>query len=205
MFADAGGGRRSSQPRLRADDVQLPDRGEIEALRSLRQLVRRYLDDRKADKPLSIGVFGPPGAGKSFAVRELAKQLLGGRLGWLEFNLSQFNGPADLIGALHQVRDKILADGLNDSTFDVTRKGKHLNAAAFRDVGIQGILRHDRMKPVSFLNQLSKPLMSCGSQLLGRAGGEVGERGFAADFLGGINLLHTVQQTRFRFRRVGGG
>lgn len=30
-----------------------------------------------------------------------------------------------------KVRDKILADGLNDDTFDVTRKGKHLNAEEF--------------------------------------------------------------------------
>ncbi|MFZ9582381.1 MAG: rhodanese-related sulfurtransferase [Crocinitomicaceae bacterium] len=30
-----------------------------------------------------------------------------------------------------KVRDKILADGLNDETFDVTNKGKHLNAQEF--------------------------------------------------------------------------
>ena len=30
-----------------------------------------------------------------------------------------------------KVRDKILADGLNDKTFDVTQKGKHLNALEF--------------------------------------------------------------------------
>ena len=30
-----------------------------------------------------------------------------------------------------KVRDKILADGLNDKTFDVTQKGKHLNAKEF--------------------------------------------------------------------------
>ncbi|OUT70373.1 MAG: hypothetical protein CBB76_06355 [Crocinitomicaceae bacterium TMED16] len=30
-----------------------------------------------------------------------------------------------------KVRDKILADGLNDKTFDVTEKGKHLNAEEF--------------------------------------------------------------------------
>jgi len=30
-----------------------------------------------------------------------------------------------------KVRDKILADGLNDKTFDVTQKGKHLNAQEF--------------------------------------------------------------------------
>lgn len=95
-------------PTLKIGGFFTADRGEIEALRSLRQLVGRYLEDRKADKPLSIGVFGPPGAGKSFAVKELAQDLLKDRLGWLEFNLSQFNGPADLIGALHQVRDKQL-------------------------------------------------------------------------------------------------
>jgi UPF0176 protein len=33
-----------------------------------------------------------------------------------------------------KVRDKIVTDGLNDSTFDVTQKGKHLNAEGFNDL-----------------------------------------------------------------------
>lgn len=33
-----------------------------------------------------------------------------------------------------KVRDKIVADGLNDDTFDVTNKGKHLNAAEFNEL-----------------------------------------------------------------------
>ncbi|MCH2225490.1 MAG: rhodanese-related sulfurtransferase [Crocinitomicaceae bacterium] len=33
-----------------------------------------------------------------------------------------------------KVRDKILADGLNDATFDVTNKGKHLKAEEFNDL-----------------------------------------------------------------------
>jgi len=33
-----------------------------------------------------------------------------------------------------KVRSKILADGLNDETFDVTNKGKHLNAAEFNQL-----------------------------------------------------------------------
>lgn len=33
-----------------------------------------------------------------------------------------------------KVRDKILADGLNDDTFDVTNKGKHLSASEFNEL-----------------------------------------------------------------------
>ena len=33
-----------------------------------------------------------------------------------------------------KVRHKIVADGLNDATFDVTKKGVHLNAAAFNEI-----------------------------------------------------------------------
>ncbi len=93
-------------PREEFGKLVTVDRSEIEGLRALMQLIEVYLEDDKAKKPLSIGVFGPPGAGKSFAVKQLGKQLLGGEP--LEFNLSQFNGPGDLIGALHQVRDVVL-------------------------------------------------------------------------------------------------
>jgi RyR domain/ATPase family associated with various cellular activities (AAA) len=88
------------------------DRGETEALRGLQRLVTQYRDKSDGKRPLSLAVFGPPGAGKSFAVKELATSLLSSKTPFLEFNLSQFDGPEDLVGALHQVRDSVLKGAL---------------------------------------------------------------------------------------------
>jgi len=84
------------------------DRGEIEALRGLKRLIGDYQQRKEDNKPLSIAVFGPPGAGKSFGIKQIAEQVLPARTPVLEFNLSQFSDEKDLIGAFHQIRDKVL-------------------------------------------------------------------------------------------------
>ena len=82
---------------------QTVDRREIEGLNSVAWLLDEYLvQDHSA--PLSIAVFGPPGSGKSFGVKQVA-QARREQLEVKSFNLSQFNRPDELNGALHQVRD----------------------------------------------------------------------------------------------------
>src|ERR1035437_1427249 len=85
------------------------DRREIEALRSLRQLMLSYRDGGPQKQPLSVAVFGAPGSGKSFGLKQIAEGVFGDKNPVLEFNLSQFKGPDDLIGSYHQVRDAVLA------------------------------------------------------------------------------------------------
>lgn len=86
------------------------DRNEIEGFQSIRALIREY-GRAPQSRPLSIAVFGPPGAGKSFGVAQVAKSL-SGEFEKLEFNLSQLGEPAALHGALHQVRDIGLGGGI---------------------------------------------------------------------------------------------
>jgi hypothetical protein len=98
----------SHVPALRRGRLFTVDRGEIESLRTLDGLIRAYEDGGVQKKPLCIGVFGRPGAGKSFGVKALAEGILGPKVPFLEFNLSQFAGPDDLVGAFHRVRDAVL-------------------------------------------------------------------------------------------------
>jgi hypothetical protein len=81
------------------------DRDEIERLNSIRNLIAGYLKNEKDTRPLSFAVFGPPGSGKSFAVKQLMRDVAGDVATSLEFNLSQMSGLAELHQAFHRVRD----------------------------------------------------------------------------------------------------
>lgn len=85
------------------------DRSEIEAFRSIAGLIREYAHDPSSG-PLSVGVFGPPGSGKSFGVKQVAAAVAGKQVSKpLEFNLAQLRSPDELADAFHLVRDKALA------------------------------------------------------------------------------------------------
>ncbi|MGD0736470.1 MAG: RyR domain-containing protein [Terracidiphilus sp.] len=85
------------------------DRQEIESLRSIGSLMTEYLAQKHPERPLSIAVFGPPGSGKSFGIKQLAQSIQPGEIEVREFNLSQFRSFDGLMSAFHQVRDIALS------------------------------------------------------------------------------------------------
>ena len=104
-----GPGALENVPCARFGKLLTMERQEIEALRSMRQLMLSYHHSESQKQPLSLAVFGAPGSGKSFGLKQIAEGVFGKDGPVLEFNLSQFKGPEDLIGAYHQVRDQALA------------------------------------------------------------------------------------------------
>lgn len=103
-----GEARLKHVPQARFGDLLAIDREEMSTLRGLRLMLQSYEKENPQKAPLCLGAFGPPGAGKSFGIKQIAKEILTKDVPILEFNLSQFSGPGDLIGAFHQVRDKVL-------------------------------------------------------------------------------------------------
>ena len=90
------------------DQLVTADRREIESFRSIRSLIAEYCRQAQ-NRPLPIAVFGPPGSGKSFGVKQVANSVGSGSIKPLEFNLSQIGSHEGLLDALHQVRDIGLA------------------------------------------------------------------------------------------------
>jgi hypothetical protein len=81
------------------------DREEIEGLQTIRRQIQNYRANEKIERPLSLAVFGQPGSGKSFAIKQLAEELLGRVAQLFEFNLTQFQKWEDLVLSFHQIRD----------------------------------------------------------------------------------------------------
>lgn len=94
-------------PVCRYRDLSTVDLGEIENYHAIKTLMGEYiyaydhpLHPGKAPKPISVAVFGPPGSGKSFGVKQIAKSMERFRISSL--NLSQYGSASELFAALHE-------------------------------------------------------------------------------------------------------
>lgn len=118
-------------PTARFGNLVTADRDEIDGFREIANSVDGYIAKRET-KPLSIAVFGQPGSGKSFGVKQVIKTILkshGRPNAMLEFNLSQFQDESDLQTAFETVRDRSMLGELPVvffDEFDVTFNGKPL-------------------------------------------------------------------------------
>jgi hypothetical protein len=89
--------------------IKLIDSDDIEQYSNCWRVIRSYLDNTNWQKPLSISVFGKPGIGKSFAVRELVKLNPNDRdEPPLVFNLAQFNSLDQLTECFHIIQSAVL-------------------------------------------------------------------------------------------------
>jgi hypothetical protein len=111
-------------PTVSIKKQMLVDRREIEDYLSLRGEMIRYAQSSKAGtakRPLNLAVFGPPGSGKSFGIKQVTEDILdfGGYDSTpFEFNLSQFTSLDDYAVAFHQVRDSCLKSKIPIVFFD---------------------------------------------------------------------------------------
>jgi hypothetical protein len=97
------------------------DRAEIESYRSIRNLMIQYAKADIAAHPLCMAVFGPPGAGKSFGIKELAASI--GNVARIEsrgltWNLAESINADELISAFRRIRDVVLGGNIPLAIFD---------------------------------------------------------------------------------------
>ena len=91
-------------PHARFEKYVAIDKSEIELANEISELIQNYKRNYGDKRPLSIAVFGQPGSGKSFAVKQIALSLIG-ETSFLTYNVSQFERVSDLRHAFDEIRN----------------------------------------------------------------------------------------------------
>jgi len=98
-------------PIFQIGHLRTTDPAEIDPVITLHNVMDSYVSKESVLRPLCIGVFGPPGSGKSFAVkqvaREISKKFDGNPFDFFEFNLTQFATPDEINSAIDPVRASV--------------------------------------------------------------------------------------------------
>jgi len=111
-------------PFLRFGTFLTYDKNQIEQTCETYNVLKSYMRDQSKRTPLSICVFGPAGAGKSEAVKQIAQHINENKketqdeTETLTFNISQFDDHKQLFEAFHQIRDVGIGDKLPVVFFD---------------------------------------------------------------------------------------
>ena len=105
-------------PIMRIGDLVSVDRFEIEGFMNIRNLISQYVETNSAEKPLCFAVFGQPGSGKSFGIRQIAKTIAPQRIKFLEYNISQYQSIQELNNAFYDIQEISLNGDLPLVFFD---------------------------------------------------------------------------------------
>ena len=96
----------SKVPFCRYNKMTTVDKDEIENYHTIKALFDDYItqwesqEDPSEMQPLSVAVFGPPGSGKSFGVKQIAVSC--GKFKTTTLNLSQYSDSQELFRAVHE-------------------------------------------------------------------------------------------------------
>ncbi|MEZ0329804.1 MAG: ATPase [Dissulfuribacterales bacterium] len=106
--------RKNGFKRLRMfqlGNLKTIDPAEIEPVITLYNVIESYITKENYKRPLCVGVFGPPGSGKSFSVEEVARvisrRFAVNPFDFFQFNLTQFTGPEEINAAIDLVRASV--------------------------------------------------------------------------------------------------
>jgi ATPase family associated with various cellular activities (AAA) len=103
--------------------IKTADVSEIEDFRTVGNLLQSYLSNASAGKPLGVAVFGPPGSGKSFAVKNIVDTLPEALKKLTkddrhECNLTALSDPEDLAHYFQLARNSVLRGKIPMLFFD---------------------------------------------------------------------------------------
>ena len=97
-------------PSARFGQLILLDPVEIMQYRVIDRVIKTYFEAPSRSTPLCLAVFGRPGSGKSFGVKELVKKYRrGAARDSLVLNLAQFNSTEQLTESFHAIQSEVLA------------------------------------------------------------------------------------------------
>ena len=92
-------------------NLRTTDPAELDPVITLQNVMDSYVSRETFQRPLCIGVFGPPGSGKSFSVKEVARvisnKFAANPFDFFEFNMTQFDGPEEINSAIEPIRASV--------------------------------------------------------------------------------------------------